>query len=97
MSHGHIACLYCSYSCDPISPLPACISFPQHTAFLDDWVGDDPADLLHFYPIDWNIAIDLHQYEMFIFTNRYNWVDIDNTENSESIHIEHIEGPKYKV
>ena len=71
--------------CTHLAPYTPCVYiFHRHTAFLDDWVGKDPSDLLHFYPIDWNIAINLHQYEMFIFTNRYNWVDIDNTENSES-------------
>ena len=55
-----------------------------HVAFLDDWLGEELSDLLHFYPIDWKIAVNLCQYEIFLFTNRYNWVDIDGTENSEN-------------
>ena len=56
------------------------------TDLLDDWLGSDPTDLLTFVPIDWKITIDLTRYEIFLFTNRYNWVDIamNGTENSES-------------
>ena len=76
------------FSPSPSIPLhpPPHIHLPPDAAFLDDWVGEDPSDLLHFYPIDWNIAINLRQYEIFLFTNRYNWVDIDGTENSEGLH-----------
>ena len=55
-----------------------------HTAFLDDWQGEEPSDLLHFVPIDWKVTINLCQYEIFLFTNRYNWVDVDATEYSEN-------------
>ena len=46
------------------------------TALLDDWVGDEPNDLLNFTPVNWTIGIDLTQYEIFLFTNRYNWLDL---------------------
>lgn len=46
------------------------------TALLDDWVGTEPNDLLNFVPVDWTIDIDLAQYEIFLFTNRYNWLDL---------------------
>ena len=46
------------------------------TALLDDWVGEEPNDLLSFVPVDWTINIDLSQYEIFLFTNRYNWLDL---------------------
>ena len=48
------------------------------------YIPEELSDLLHFYPIDWKIAVNLCQYEIFLFTNRYNWVDIDGTENSEN-------------
>lgn len=59
------------------------ISIPLVAALLDDWLGEDPADLLNFVPYNWRINIDLLNYEIFLFTNRYNWVDIapDGVEN----------------
>ena len=45
-------------------------------ALLDDWVGDEPNDLINFVPVDWTIDIDLTHYEIFLFTNRYNWLDV---------------------
>ena len=47
-------------------------------ALLDDWVGEEPNDLLDFVPINWTINVNLTQYEIFLFTNQYNWVDLDN-------------------
>ncbi len=54
------------------------------TDLLDDWLGDEPNDLLTFVPLNWNISIDLTRYEIFLFTNRYNWIDVamDAAENS---------------
>lgn len=46
------------------------------SALLDDWVGKEPNDLLDFVPVDWTIDIELTQYEIFLFTNLYNWVDV---------------------
>ncbi len=43
---------------------------------MDDWVGEEANDLLSFTPVDWTIDIDLAQYEIFLFTNRYNWLDV---------------------
>ena len=58
------------------------------SALLDDWLGDEEADLLNFVPYNWRINVDLLNYEIFLFTNRYNWVDIapDGIENSELPH-----------
>ena len=54
-------------------------------ALLDDWLGDEEADLLNFVPYNWRIHVDLLNYEIFLFTNRYNWVDIapEGIENSQ--------------
>ena len=45
-------------------------------ALLDDWVGNEPNDLLDFVPVDWTIDIALKQYEIFLLVNRYNWLDL---------------------
>lgn len=45
-------------------------------------MGVEPPDLLHFVPVDWTIDISLSQYEIYMFTTRYNWLDKDNAENS---------------
>lgn len=58
-------CLFVNFGC--ISIL---------AALLDDWVGTEANDLLNFVPVDWTIDIDLAQYEIFLFTNRYNWLDL---------------------
>ena len=51
---------------------------------LDDWVGNEPNDLVNFVPVDWSIDIALAHYEIFLFTNRYNWLDVlrDDMENA---------------
>ena len=59
------------------------VTCPFVTALLDDWFGNEPPDLLQFVPFDWRIGVDLTRYEMFLFTNRYNWLDSDGSENSE--------------
>ena len=48
-------------------------------------MGDEHNDLLSFVPMDWAIDIDLSQYEIFLFTNRYNWLDLidGGVENSK--------------
>lgn len=78
-------CMYeCMWCGEYDSVMQLC---PAHTTdLLDDWLGSDPTDLLTFVPIDWRITVDLTRYEIFLFTNRYNWVDIsmNGTENSES-------------
>lgn len=45
-------------------------------ALLDDWVASERNDLLNFVPVDWTVDIDLTHYEIFLFTNRYNWLDL---------------------
>ncbi len=57
---------------------------------LDDWLGDEPNDLLTFVPLNWNITIDLTRYEIFLFTNRYNWIDVamDAAENSTLLYVQ---------
>ena len=52
------------------------LTHPPHLALLDDWVGNEPNDLVDFVPYDWTIDIHLIQYEIFLFTNRYNWLDL---------------------
>lgn len=34
--------------------------------------------------MDWTIDVDLTQYEIFLFTNRYNWLDLceEDVENT---------------
>lgn len=73
----------------PLSPPPSSALPHPSIALLDDWLGDDPADLLNFVPYDWRINIDLLDYEIFVFTNRYNWVDVspDGKENGESFRL----------
>ena len=65
------------------------------SALLDDWLGDDEADLLNFVPYDWRIHVDLLDYEIFLFTNRYNWIDIapEGIENSQLPPQYHVYGP----
>ena len=55
--------------------------------FLDDWVGTEPNDILNFVPIDWKICANLENYEIYFFTNRYNWIDEakDSLENCEDV------------
>ena len=53
----------------------------SNAALLDDWVGTEPNDLLNFVPVDWSIDVDLANYEIFLFTNRYNWLDLQDVEN----------------
>lgn len=45
-------------------------------ALLDDWLGSEPNDLYNFVPVNWIISLDLSAYEIFLFTNRYNWLDL---------------------
>jgi hypothetical protein len=52
-------------------------------ALIDDWLGTGTADLLHFVPVDWSITASLSDYEIYLFTSRYNWLDRDNKENSQ--------------
>lgn len=52
-------------------------------ALIDDWLGSDGADLLHFVPIEWTVTLSLSDYEIYMFTSRYNWLDKDGFENSE--------------
>lgn len=52
-------------------------------ALLDDWLGSDDADLLNFVPLDWTITTALSDYEIFLFTSRYNWLDMDCLENGQ--------------
>lgn len=54
-------------------------------ALIDDWVGNDPPDLINFVPLNWNIGIDVHNYEIYLFTTRYNWVDVspDGRDNGK--------------
>lgn len=54
-------------------------------ALVDDWLGKDKADLLHFVPIEWTITLSLLDYEIYMFTSRYNWLDKDGLENSEVV------------
>lgn len=42
---------------------------------LDDWVGSDILDILDFVPLEWHIGVDMSDYEIFLYTNRYNWID----------------------
>lgn len=48
--------------------------------FLDDWVGTETPDLIDFTPLDWSIGVDMQDYEIYLFTNRYNWLDISQGE-----------------
>lgn len=52
-------------------------------ALVDDWVGAEPPDLLEFVPVDWNVGIDMSNYEIYLHTSRYNWIDI-TTEGKEN-------------
>ena len=52
-------------------------------ALIDDWLGDNPPDLLEFVPVDWNIGIDIREYEIYLHTSPYNWIDI-TTEGKEN-------------
>ncbi len=45
---------------------------------LDDWVGNEPNDLLDFVAVDWKVGVELEQYEIFLMTNRYNWLDLSS-------------------
>ena len=47
---------------------------------LDDWVGNENPDLVSFVPLDWCIGVDMQDYEIYLFTNRYNWLDTSPTE-----------------
>lgn len=52
-------------------------------ALIDDWLGPDITDLLNFVPVDWSITASLTDYEIYMYTSRYNWLDNDCLENSE--------------
>ena len=54
-------------------------------ALLTDWWGHDPADFCSFVPIEWTVQVDLSSYEVFVVTNRFNWIDISpgQSENSK--------------
>ena len=54
-------------------------------ALIDDWLGNDPPDLLEFVPVDWNVGVDLSDYEIYLYTASYNWIDItiEGKENCE--------------
>ena len=43
----------------------------------------ESVDLLHFVPVEWTIDVSLSEYEIYMFTSRYNWLDKDNVENGE--------------
>lgn len=62
-------------------------SSPFSVDFLDDWVGTEQNDILNFVPIDWKIGADLDSYEIYFFTNRYNWIDEgkDSLEDCENL------------
>ncbi|XP_019853101.1 PREDICTED: uncharacterized protein KIAA1109-like isoform X3 [Amphimedon queenslandica] len=60
------------------------ILFPYIDFFnelLDDWVQSDTIDILDFVPFQWHIGVEMSEYEIFLFTNRYNWIDTDEVEN----------------
>lgn len=60
------------------------ILFPYIDFFnelLDDWVQSDTIDILDFVPFQWHIGVEMSEYEIFLFTNRYNWIDTDEIEN----------------
>ena len=64
------------------------ILFPYVDFFnelLDDWMKSDTIDILEFVPFHWNIGVDMSDYEIFLFTNRYNWIDTDEIENGTCI------------
>lgn len=52
---------------------------------LDDWIGNDTIDIVDFVPLDWKIGIDFCDYEIFLYTNRYNWIDtaLSGVENGQ--------------
>ena len=52
-------------------------------ALIDDWLGPNPPDLMHFVPVDWTITAALAHYEIYMFTSRYNWLDKDCLENGQ--------------
>ena len=54
---------------------------PSSIALIDDWMGSERNDLLHFVPVDWTITAVLSNYEIFMYTSRYNWLDKDCIEN----------------
>ena len=60
------------------------------SALLDDWLGSDDSDLLYFIPLDWTITVAFSDYEIYLFTSRYNWLDRDCLENGQwlSHHVE---------
>jgi hypothetical protein len=51
--------------------------------FVDDWARSDSVDLVDFLPLNWNIGVDFENYEVYLFTNIYNWIDTspDSIEN----------------
>lgn len=64
-------------SSSPLSSSPTLLPPPLLLlALLDDWVGSEPNDLVNFVPYDWTIDIHLTQYEIFLFTNQCNWLDL---------------------
>ena len=56
-------------------------------ALLRDWWGDDPSDFKFFVPIKWTVGFSVKNYEIFVPTNRYNWMDISprQMENCEKL------------
>ena len=72
--------LFITHSCSLF-----CSDAYRYIALVDDWIGPDHPDLVEFVAVDWSIAVELSSYEVFVFTNRYNWVDNapDGRENSK--------------
>ena len=58
-------------------------------ALIDDWLGNDPPDILEFIPVDWNVGIDMSNYEIYLHTSPYNWIDI-TTEGKENCTFEYM-------
>jgi len=51
---------------------------------LDDWNKGPRPELMTFVPVQWQVAVQLSCYEVFLYTNHYNWVDVANIARNEN-------------
>ncbi|XP_065883206.1 bridge-like lipid transfer protein family member 1 [Dysidea avara] len=51
---------------------------------LDDWNTGPPSDLMTFVPVQWQVAVQLSCYEVFLYTNHYNWMDVSGMARNEN-------------
>ena len=54
------------------------------TDLLDDWNTGPPSDLMTFVPVQWQVAVQLSCYEVFLYTNHYNWMDVSGMARNEN-------------